>query len=67
LIFFLLQKTNQNNFPQGRPPWENVGVVLVEDVRPFELMKLRLLNGGHSVLAYLSYLMGYRYIEKTTI
>ncbi|XP_053990244.1 uncharacterized protein LOC128882617 [Hylaeus volcanicus] len=53
----------ENTFPQGRPPWENVGVVLVEDVRPFELMKLRLLNGGHSVLAYLSYSMGYRFVD----
>ncbi|GHV93079.1 mannitol dehydrogenase [Spirochaetia bacterium] len=35
------------------------GVQLVRDVEPYELMKMRLLNGGHSALAYLSYLMGY--------
>ncbi|GHV60606.1 mannitol dehydrogenase [Spirochaetia bacterium] len=35
------------------------GVQLAADVEPYELMKMRLLNGSHSALAYLSYLMGY--------
>lgn len=42
----------EDNFPQGRPDWENDGVQMVEDVHPFETMKLRLLNGSHSLLAY---------------
>jgi fructuronate reductase len=44
----------EDNFSNGRPSWENVGALLVDDVHPFELMKLRCLNGAHSTLAYLS-------------
>ncbi len=43
----------EDNFPQGRPDWEHDGVQMVKDVHPFETMKLRLLNGSHSLLAYL--------------
>jgi fructuronate reductase len=46
-------------FPTGRPAWEIAGATLVEDVAPYEAMKLRLLNGSHSALAYLGYLAGY--------
>ncbi len=53
----------QDHFPQGRPAWERVGVQLVADVRPFEEMKLRMLNGSHSFLAYLGYLAGYVHIS----
>jgi len=53
----------EDHFPLGRPAWERVGVQLVADVRPFEEMKLRLLNGSHSFLAYLGYLAGYGYIS----
>jgi mannitol-1-phosphate/altronate dehydrogenase len=35
-----------------RPKWEEVGALVVEDVMPYELMKLRFLNGGHSALSY---------------
>ncbi|MCP8940016.1 mannitol dehydrogenase family protein [Alsobacter sp. SYSU M60028] len=49
----------EDNFVDGqRPDWENAGAQLVEDVAPFELMKLRMLNGSHSSLAYLGYLAG---------
>lgn len=48
----------EDNFPNGRPAWETVGAILVEDVAPFETMKLRCLNGTHSTLAYLSVLAG---------
>ncbi|MCE1238154.1 MAG: mannitol dehydrogenase family protein [Hyphomicrobiales bacterium] len=48
----------EDDFSLGRPAWETVGVEFVEDVAPYELMKLRLLNGTHSTLAYLGYLMG---------
>ena len=36
----------EDHFPAGRPAFETVGAQLVEDVEPFELMKLRMLNGS---------------------
>ncbi len=54
----------EDEFPQGRPPLEDVGVQLVHDVQPYELMKLRLLNASHQALAYLGYLAGYRYAHE---
>ncbi|QCK85697.1 mannitol dehydrogenase family protein [Phreatobacter aquaticus] len=48
----------EDHFPTGRPDLAASGVELVKDVAPFELMKLRLLNGSHSTLAYLGYLSG---------
>ncbi|MEO6714771.1 MAG: mannitol dehydrogenase family protein [Mycobacteriales bacterium] len=48
----------------GRPEFEEVGVQLVTDVEPYELMKLRLLNGSHQALCYLGYLAGYRYAHE---
>jgi fructuronate reductase/mannitol 2-dehydrogenase len=47
-------------FAHGRPPLEQVGVQFVADVRPYELMKKRLLNGSHTALAYLGCLAGHR-------
>lgn len=49
----------EDDFGHGRPAWEKVGAEFVADVAPYELMKLRLLNGSHSTLAYLGYLMGH--------
>ncbi len=43
-------------------PLASAGVQLVDDVAPFELMKLRLLNGSHSLLAYLGYLGGHAHV-----
>ena len=54
----------EDRFTQGRPPLESVGVQLVEDVVPYELMKLRLLNASHQALCYLGYLAGYRYAHE---
>ena len=54
----------EDDFPAGRPPFETVGAELVEDVEPFELMKLRMLNGSHSTMAYLGYLSGYQYVNE---
>lgn len=48
-----------------RPDLGAVGAQLVEDVAPFELMKLRMLNGAHSSLAYLGYLAGHETIAET--
>ena len=45
-----------------RPQWELAGAQIVADVAPFEHMKLRLLNGAHSALAYLGYLAGHETI-----
>ncbi|WP_354064179.1 mannitol dehydrogenase family protein [Devosia sp. 2618] len=53
----------EDDFPQGRPPFEKAGAQLVKDVEPFERMKLRMLNGSHSTMAYLGYLSGYEYIS----
>lgn len=36
---------------------------MVKDVKPYEFMKLRLLNGGHSCLSYISVLCGYSYVD----
>ncbi|WP_246148474.1 mannitol dehydrogenase family protein [Nonomuraea turkmeniaca] len=44
----------EDSFAGDRPAWEKAGALLVGDVRPYEHMKLRLLNGGHSAIAYLS-------------
>lgn len=48
-----------------RPDFAAVGVQMVRDVAPFELMKLRMLNGTHSSLAYLGYLAGFETISDT--
>lgn len=53
----------EDNFVAGRPAWEQAGAELVSDVLPFEEMKLRMLNGSHSFLAYLGYLAGYPHIS----
>lgn len=53
----------EDRFGAGRPPLEQVGVQMVADVRPYELMKLRMLNGSHSMIAYLGYLAGYQYVS----
>lgn len=53
----------EDHFPAGRPPLEKAGVQLVEDVEPYELMKLRLLNASHQGLTYFGYLMGYRLVH----
>ena len=55
----------EDNFAAGRPAWETVGAQFVEDVVPFEKMKLSLLNAGHSVLGILGDLMGYATIDES--
>ncbi len=49
----------EDHFANGRPAWDMAGATFVRDVAPFETMKLRMLNGSHSALAYLGYLSGY--------
>jgi len=56
----------ENNFVNDEyPDWGYVGAQIVPDVRPFEIMKLRMLNGTHSTLAYLGYLAGFKTIAET--
>jgi mannitol 2-dehydrogenase len=54
----------EDNFSLGRPPLEEVGVQVVADVEPYELMKLRLLNASHQGLCYFGYLAGYRLVHE---
>nr|WP_202422087.1 mannitol dehydrogenase family protein [Gordonia sp. SID5947] len=56
----------EDDFSMGRPRLEDVGVQVVDDVTPYELMKLRLLNAGHQALCYFGYLLGYRYVHDAT-
>ncbi len=42
----------EDKFPAGRPALEAVGVQFVPDVTPYENMKIRILNGGHAIIAY---------------
>lgn len=53
----------EDSFVAGRPEWEKAGAELVSNVLPYEEMKLRMLNGSHSFLAYLGYLAGYQHIN----
>ncbi len=53
----------EDTFVAGRPALEEVGVQLVEDVAPYELMKLRLLNASHQGIAYFGWLAGYRLVH----
>ena len=55
----------EDNYSNGRPEWESVGVQFVKDVSPFEKMKIRLLNAGHSLLGFTGALHGYTYIHET--
>jgi hypothetical protein len=54
----------EDAFTAGRPPYERAGVQLVEQVEPYELMKLRLLNGSHQAMCYFAYLQGYRLVHE---
>jgi fructuronate reductase len=54
----------ENRFAGERPRWESVGAQLVDDVGPFELAKLRMLNGAHSALAYMGLERGHTYVHQ---
>ncbi len=54
----------EDHFCSGRPRWEKAGAQLVSDVAPYELMKMRLLNGSHMAMAYLGALAGYTYVHE---
>eukprot|EP00927_Polykrikos_kofoidii_P012584 TRINITY_DN15442_c0_g1_i1.p1 TRINITY_DN15442_c0_g1~~TRINITY_DN15442_c0_g1_i1.p1 ORF type:complete len:564 (-),score=77.59 TRINITY_DN15442_c0_g1_i1:174-1814(-) len=57
----------EDNFSQGRPAWENSEsgkCLIVRDVLPYELMKLRLLNGVHQALSYPAALLGHELVHE---
>lgn len=53
----------EDTFSNGRPDLERVGVQLVANVLPYEIMKMRLLNASHVAMGYLGALAGYRTID----
>lgn len=55
----------EDRFPAGRPPLEQAGAMLVDDVEAYEAIKLRLLNAGHQALAYIGRLAGYELVDGT--
>jgi fructuronate reductase len=55
----------EDRFVRGRPAWQEAGAEIVQDVRPYELMKLRALNGAHSSLAYLGAVAGLETVADT--
>ncbi|MDE6072589.1 MAG: mannitol dehydrogenase family protein [Muribaculaceae bacterium] len=59
-----IQWVVEDNFANGRPRWEEVGVEFTDDVAPYENMKLSLLNASHSLLSYPSFLSGYRKVDE---
>jgi mannitol 2-dehydrogenase len=54
----------EDAFAAGRPEWERVGAQITGDVAPYEMTKMRLLNGGHSTLGYSADLLGYNTIGE---
>ena len=54
----------EDRFASGRPDLDRVGVQFVQDVTPYEYMKIRILNGGHAVMAYPAGLLGLEYAHQ---
>jgi mannitol 2-dehydrogenase len=54
----------ENDFVAGRPAFEHVGAEMTSDVAPYEKMKMRILNGGHSTLGYFADLLGIAFIHE---
>jgi mannitol 2-dehydrogenase len=54
----------EDEFANGRPRWEDVGVLFTNRVHDWEIYKLRLLNAGHSSMAYLAALAGVTYVDE---
>jgi len=59
-----IQWVIEDEFACGRPRWEDVGVLLTHDVRPYETLKLRILNAGHSTTTYMAALLGLTFIHE---
>lgn len=54
----------EDKFPAGRPRLEEVGVQFVPEVAPYELMKIRILNGGHAAIAYPAALLDIHFVHE---
>src|SRR5271169_953475 len=54
----------EDKFPPGRPALEKVGVTFTSDVAPYELMKIRILNGGHAAIAYPAALLDIHFVHQ---
>ena len=54
----------EDRFPAGRPALDGVGVTFVQDVAPYELMKIRILNGGHATIAYPAALLDIHFVHE---
>lgn len=59
-----IQWVIEDRFCAGRPDWEAVGVQMTDDVHPYEMMKIRLLNASHLLIGYLGTLAGYSYVHE---
>ncbi|PZQ52266.1 MAG: mannitol dehydrogenase [Rhodovulum sulfidophilum] len=59
-----LQWVVEDDFPAGRPAFEEAGAEFVKDVTPWEMMKIRILNGGHAIIAYPSGLMDIHFVHE---
>lgn len=62
-----IQWVLEDDFPLGRPALERVGVTFVEDVTPYEEMKLRVLNASHAIIAYPAALLGIEYAHDAVV
>jgi mannitol 2-dehydrogenase len=62
-----LQWVVEDQFSAGRPDWESVGVQMTNDVHPYEMMKIRLLNASHQLIGYLGSLAGYTYVHEVMV
>ncbi len=58
-----MQWVIEDNFTNGRPEWEAAGALFIRNVEPYEMMKLRMLNGAHSMLAYGGFLAGLPFVR----
>ena len=54
----------EDHFSAGRPAFETVGVTMTKDVEPYERMKIRILNGGHAIIAYPAGLMDIHFVHE---
>lgn len=59
-----LQWIIEDKFASGRPLWESAGAQFVKDVAPYEKMKIRLLNAGHSLLGFLGSIYGCQTVDE---
>jgi D-arabinitol 4-dehydrogenase len=61
-----IQWVIEDDFCNGRPAWERVGVEMVDSVNPYEEAKIRILNASHSAIAWAGTLVGYQFIHEGT-